>query len=513
MRTEHSIKNISIGILSQLVLVLLGFISRKIFVDSLGIEYLGINGLLTNVLAVMALVESGIGISIVYNLYKPLADGDETKIIALVQAYKKAYGFLALIVIILSVCLFPFLGVLMKDGGNIENLGLIYFLFVSKNIVSYLNAHKWSLINADQRGYVLAKVNLLFQVITMIARIGILIVTNSFILYLLIELALYIIQTIYNGKIVNKRYPYIKTKEKYTLDIETRVNLVKNVKAMFLHNIGGFLVFGTDNLLIASFISVATVGLYSNYVMIISQLSSLVNPILEGIGASIGNLIATEQGDKNYSIFKVSFLVNFWIISLCVIFLYNVLEPFVSWWIGEQYILNHLSFIFILINFYLTGMRTSIATFKNKAGLFTQDKYAPVFEGMINLIISLILVKLYGLVGIFIGTTLSTLLTIFWTQPIIVYKNVFKVSVKSYYKMYSIYLLLTVLGCLATSSLCSLLFSGNSFLVIVGKGLICILIPNVLYFLFFYKSSEFKYICTIINRVFPKIKLQFPSAS
>lgn len=512
MRIEHSLKNISIGILSQLVLVLLGFISRKIFVDSLGIEYLGINGLLTNVLSVMALVESGIGISIVYNLYKPLADGDKTKIIALVQAYKKAYGFLALIIIIISVCLFPFLGVLMKDGGNIENLGLIYFLFVSKNIVSYLNAHKWSLINADQRGYVLAKVNLLFQVITMVARIGILIVTNSFILYLVIELALYIFQSIYNGKIVSKRYPYIKTKEKYSLDIKTKENLVENVKAMFLHNVGGFLVFGTDNLLISSFISVATVGLYSNYVMITSQLSSLVNPILGGIGASVGNLMATEDGEKNYSIFKVSFLVNFWVISLSVIFLYNLLEPFISWWLGKQFILNHLSFMFILINFYLTGMRTAIATFKNKAGLFTQDKYAPIFEGLINLISSLILVKFYGLAGIFMGTTLSTLLTIFWTQPKIVYKNVFKVPVKTYFKMYSLYLLLTVLGCFATSFISDFLFVGESFFVLIGKGIISIIVPNIIYLSLFYKSNEYKYIYEIVKRSFPK-KISFPSAS
>ncbi|HAF0292615.1 TPA: hypothetical protein G9C53_005022, partial [Salmonella enterica subsp. enterica serovar Typhimurium var. 5-] len=497
MRIENSIKNISIGILSQIVLVLLGFISRKIFVDSLGIEYLGINGLLTNVLSVMALVESGIGISIVYNLYKPLANGDKKKIIALVQAYKKAYKLLAFIVVIFSLCLFPFLGLLMKGGGDIDNLALIYFIFVAKNIVSYLNAHKWSLINADQKGYILVKVNLLFQIATMIARILILVATNSYILFLTIELIIYIIETIYNGNIVNKRYPYIKTKEHFPLDNKTKENLVTNVKAMFLHNIGGFMVFGTDNLLISSFISVATVGLYSNYVMITSQLAALVKPILGGIGASVGNLLATENGEKNYSIFKVSLLVNFWVYSLSVIFLYNLLEPFIKWWIGEQYILNQLSFIFILINFYLTGMRTAIATFKNKAGLFTQDKYAPVFEGMINLISSLILVKYYGLAGIFMGTTLSTLLTIFWTQPVIVYKNVFKVPVYSYFIKYGLFMMITLSVGFITTLVCNTLIDGNSFLDLIIKGIICLLVPNMIYFALFYKTEEFRYIWRI----------------
>ena len=244
----HSIKNISISIISQLVMVLLGFISRKVFLDSLGIDYLGINGLLTNVLSMMALVEGGIGLSIVYNLYKPLSENDKKKVIALVQLYKKVYGILAMIILLISLCLYPFLDNLMKNGASISNITLIYFLFVAKNMVSYLNAHKWSLINADQRGYVLAKMNLLFQIVTTISKIIILIVTKDFILYLLLEFAIYAVQMIVNGKVVDKRYPYIKTKQKHELDMDTKKNLITNVKALFLHNIGGFLVFGTDNI-------------------------------------------------------------------------------------------------------------------------------------------------------------------------------------------------------------------------------------------------------------------------
>ncbi|WP_318505180.1 hypothetical protein [Bacillus sp. T3] len=512
MRTKHSIKNIYIGLLSQIILVLLGFVSRKIFVDNLGVDYLGINGLLTNVLSVMALVESGIGISIVYNLYKPLADGENNKIIALIQLYKKAYAILALITLGISICLFPFLGVLMKDGGNIENLTIIYFLFVAKNMISYLNAHKWSLINADQRGYVIAKVNLIFQVITMIARIIILLVTKSYILYLIIELTLFLLQTIYNGDIVNKRYPYILTKEKYSIDSVTKENMVKNIKAMFLQNIGAFLVFGTDNLLISSFISIATVGLYANYTMITQQMSALAKPLLGGIGESVGNLIATENNEKSYSIFKVSFLVNFWIYSLCVIFLFNLLQPFISWWLGREYLLDQLSFIIILVNFYLTGMRSAIATFKNKAGLFVQDKYAPIIEGLINLISSLILVKFFGLAGILMGTTLSTILTVFWTQPLIVYRNVFKVPVYSYFLKYGSYLGLTLFVCYVTSLICNFLVIGSGIIALVYKGIICLIIPNIIYIPLLKRSKEFIYIWNTLKGAFPKVRIFSRSA-
>ncbi|MGG2088593.1 oligosaccharide flippase family protein [Priestia aryabhattai] len=499
MRTEQSIKNIFISIFSQLIIVALGFISRKVFLDSLGVNYLGVNGLLTNVLSMMALVEGGIGLSIVYNLYKPLAEDDRKKVIALVQLYKRVYGILAIIVFLISVCLYPFLGNLIKDSKSISNISIIYFLFVLKNIVSYLNAHKWSLINADQKGYVLMRIELLFQVTTTLAKILILITTENYIFYLLIELLIYIIQNVVNGAIVNKRYVYIKTKVKHSLDRDTKDNLVKNVKALFLHNLGGFLVFGTDNILISSFISIGTVGLYSSYTMITQQLSSLVNPLLGGIGASVGNLIATEGSEKNYSIFKVAYLMNFWVYSFCVIFLYNLLEPFINLWLGEGYLLDKLSFILILINVYLTGMRTAISTFKNKAGLFVQDKYAPLLEGLINLIFSLILVKYLGLAGIFLGTAISTISTVLWIQPVIVYKNVFKKSVWSYFKNYSFYALLTIGTCFITTIACNNFVEGGNFISLLLKGIICLVIPNSIYVILFFKTAEFQYLTNILK--------------
>lgn len=513
MRTNHSIKNISIGVLSQVVIVIMGFISRKVFIDSLGADYLGINGLLTNVLSMLVLVEGGIAISIVYNLYKPLAENNKAQVISLIQLYKKAYGILAIITLLISVGLYPLLVSLMKDGGDsIPYLVIIYSLFVAKNVISYLNAHKWSLINADQKGYVLEKWNLIFRVSTILARIFILILTKDYILYLAVELMIYAIQNIMNGKIVNKRYSYIKTKEKYPLDKNTKDNIVKNVKAMFLSNIGSYIVFSTDNILISSFVGVVAVGLYSNYTMIVQQLSALVKPVLSGIGASVGNLIATEKSDKNFAIFKISYLVNFWIFSLCVIFLFNLLQPFISWWLGEKFLLSHLTFVLILINFYLTGMSSSIITFKNKSGLFSQDKYAALIQGGINLIASIILVKSLGLAGIFLGTTISTIATVFWTQPIIVYKNVFKKSFLSYYTKYGYYVFLTVTAGYVTTNVCNVFANGVTFLSLVERGLICLVIPNIIYILIFYKTQEFTYLKNVAGGVLSGLKVKLISA-
>ena len=500
MRTKNSIKNIYISILTQIIITLLGFISRKVFIDSLGTEYLGVNGLLTNVLSMLSLVEGGIGSSIVYNLYKPLAENNQPKVIALVQLYKKIYGVLAIVIFLLSLTLYPFLGVFMKSESAITSINIIYFIFVAKNMISYLNAHKWSLINADQKGYVLAKYNLVFNIITTISKIIILMLTKNYILFLLIETGIFIIQNLWNGKIVNQRYTYIKTKKKYSIEREVKNNLITNVKALFLHNIGSYCVFGTDNILISAFISVKAVGLYSNYTMIIGQLSSLLTPIIGGIGASVGNLIAIESKEKNYEVFNVIYIINFWIYGVCAIFLYNLLEPFINWWLGEGLLLDKLTFIIILINFYISGMRSSVITFKTKAGIFNNDKYVPLIEAVINLGSSIILVKYFGLAGIFMGTTISTITLPLWIQSKLVYNNVFNKSVNQYFKKYFLYLGLTIIIGLLTTVLSNII-TITGIIGLVFKGVICVTVPNIILVLIFYRTDEFKYILNIIKNI------------
>ena len=506
MRVENSLKNMYIGILSQIIITLLGFISRKVFLDNLGVTYLGINGFLTNIISLLGLIEAGIGTSIVYNLYKPIAYDDKPKIIALIQLYKRAYMIIASVVFVLSMMLYPFLTDIMNNSQGISSTSIIYLLFVAKNAIAYLYAHKWCLINADQKNYILAKNNLIFNIINMIIKIVILIITKNYIFYLIMEVIILIIQNIYNGRIVDKMYPYIKTKEKYSIDPDIRLNINKNVRALFLHNVGSYCIFGTDNLLISKFINLNTVGLYSSYTMIIGQLSSIVGTIMGSVGNSVGNLLATENNEKSYDIFNIMYLVNFWIYSIGVIFLYNLLEPFINWWLGEGYLLDSFTFIIILVNFYLTGMRSSISTFKNKAGIFIEDKYVPLLESAINLIVSIVLVNYMGLVGIFIGTTISTLSIVFWNVPRLVYKNVFNRSVWIYFIKYLYFIAIGLLVGYITTMSCNMITLKLEFISLVIKGVICILIPFVSYSIVFYKTKEFRYIVNILKPIIMKVK-------
>ena len=174
MRSLNSIKNIATSIGTTIILALLGFFSRKIFIDSLGEEYLGLNGLLLNIIGMLSLVEGGIGTSIVYNLYKPLADHDEPKIIALIQLYRRIYRYIALGVFLLSLCIYPFLNILIKGGEDLSYVSIVYFIFVFNNLIGYLMADKWSLINSDQKQYKLAGYNLTYQILLNLVKIAIL---------------------------------------------------------------------------------------------------------------------------------------------------------------------------------------------------------------------------------------------------------------------------------------------------------------------------------------------------
>ena len=277
-----------------------------------------------------------------------------------------------------------------------------------------------------------------------------------------------------------------------------------------LHNIGSYIVNGTDNILISSLINVKSVGLYSNYTMVMNQLSAIVSQVLGGIGASVGNLIATEDSNKRYTIFKVTHFINFWIYSFSVIFLYNLLEPFIDWWLGKGLLLDKMTLIVILLNYYLMGLRNTVLTFKSKAGIFDEDKYFPLIESIINLIGSLILVKYFGLAGIFLGTTISTLAIPMWTQPKLVFNKIFNLSLSEYYKKYSLYAVTTIgIGFITTLS-CNIVQVNNLFLSLIIKGIICVIIPNCLYLILFFKSEEMKYLFTIIKPMINKIKNKIP---
>lgn len=502
MRSLNSIKNIVTSVGIMLIVSILGFITRKLFLDSLGEEYLGLNGLLTNVIGMLSLVESGVGVSIVYNLYKPLAEGDTRAVLALVQLYRKIYHYIALGIVCLSVVLFPFLTHLIHGDANISYVNIVYFIFVGNTLVGYLMADKLSLINSDQQQYKLAGYNLAYQVSMYIIKIIILKYYPNYIFFLSIE---FLCNILYNLAIrykVRELYPFIKTKEKLTVPTEIKKNIVRNVKALFMSTIGGYMIHSTDNILISSFIGLGIVGLYSNYTLIINQIKSLAAPLMTGVKDSVGNLVSSESSEKQYEVFKMLFLVNFLVISYISIMLYCLLNPFIFWWLGEQYLFEKWIVAIMCVNLYVDMIRSSAMTFKMASGIFVQDRYVAFITGIVNLVISIYLVKLIGLAGILLGTTIAFLATNSWNWPRLIYKYNFKKSPCRYYAKYIVYVCLAVSMAVLCSWVNEILFPDiYSLLSIITRGIIASVILCSIYWLVFHRSEEYKYAITILRTI------------
>jgi O-antigen/teichoic acid export membrane protein len=299
-------------------------------------------------------------------------------------------------------------------------------------------------------------------------------------------------------------YPFLRNKITTKLDSGTKSNITKNVKAIVLQNIGNYLVFGTDNIIISSFVSVTAVGLYSNYYMLVEICRTFINQIFNNIYHSVGNLVANASIDKVYSVYKVYMLLNFWLYSIFTILLLITIEPFIKLWIGSEFIMSNSVIIVLMIIFYERGMRNSISTVKTTSGIFHEDRFAPLIQAAINLIISIVLVQYIGIVGVFIGTLISALAVPFWTTPYLVYKKVFHKPVLNYFIKYAYYIGIGIGSYWLTNLISSFVVADNFFRLIL-IGFICLFVPNLIYIGIFYKTNEFKYLFGIVRTLLAKV--------
>ncbi|MFR7935583.1 MAG: lipopolysaccharide biosynthesis protein [Clostridium perfringens] len=493
MRTKASINNIVFNLGGNLINSLLMFISRTVFINTLGTTYLGLNGLLTNILSMLSLTELGVGTAISFSLYKPIAEKDHKKVISIMAFYKKAYKYIGLLVFISGLIVMPFLKYIIKDYNLIDKLYAIYLLYLVNTAYTYLFTYKRTLITADQKGYKLVPFTTVFKIITIVLQIIVLILTKSFIIYLVIQLITSLFENIVVNIYIDKKYPILNNKSEKIDEHELKV-IVKNIKAMMFHKIGDFCINSTDNMIISAFISVTVVGIYSNYLMIINMINQFVMIFFNSLTASLGNLIAQEGKEKNFKIFNIIDFIGFWIYGFVTVCFYNLMNPFITLWVGPQNLLSKEIVIVVILNYYLTGMRVSVSTIKGAAGLYDDDKYIPIIQSVINLVISLVLVKKIGLMGVFVGTLISSVVLPCWYRPMLIYKKIFKESQIKYFVKYFKYLFIVVINVLVTSTLINLTCSTLNIFTFIIMVLISGLVPNIIIILIFWKSEEFKYL-------------------
>lgn len=507
-RSENALKNISTALGGQLLNIVLNFVCRTIFIYTLGKSYLGVSGLFSNILTIMSLAELGIGDAIIYKLYKPVAEKNYAEARKYIAFYRKAYWIIGTVIFCIGLILIPFLGYLIKGGEGLEHIRLIYFLYLFNTASTYFFAYKKTIIIADQKGYIDTINRYAFLVLQNVVQIAVLLIWKNFILYLLVQIVVNFIANVNISIKSTKMYPSLKGNAE-PLSREESKSIFKQTSALVLHKIGGVCVSGTDNLLISSFVGIATVGIYSNYVTILGIPQALLAYVFAPLTASVGNLIHTASKEHIHSTFNRMFLVNFWLYGFCAICLFVLANDFIgAVWLDQSFLLTIPNLFFIVLNFYLTGMRQTVSAFKSTSGLFWNDRFRPIAEAGVNLITSLVLLHYFGLIGVIIGTTVSAVTTTIWVEAKVVYKHVLNQSVLRFFARYFIYFLIVIaVGVLTYFTTDWLKVDG--ILTFILKTIICAVVINVSFVVLFFKTAEFKeivnsYVKPLYKKVFKK---------
>ena len=449
----------------------------------------------------LSLAELGVGTAINFSLYAPVAKGDREKVKAYMQFYKKAYRMIAFIVAAVGLILVPFLKYIIKEPVGIDStqdLINFYLIFLFNTVSSYFVAYKYSLPNAEQKNYIQSNVITITKIVTTLVQTIVILVTSSFYGYLISASVIELAQKIFANIYLNYKYPYLKEKNVEKLTKEETSDIKRKTGALVCHKVGDVARLQTDSIIISGFINVAMSGMVDNYNMVISSVSNFVNIIFNSVISSFGNMIATESREKQYNMFCIYRFFASWIYGFSAVGFYILLTPLIKLWLGDKWILPGAVIAAILIDYYFKGERVVLSNYKTAAGVFEQDKYLPLVQGAVNLVISVVLVIKIGLIGVYIGTIVSGLLANI-IRPVIIYRVCFERKATSYFYdtvRYAAVIILAAACCVLCSNIFMKEVTIASFAVMI---VIITLVFNGIFLIFFGGTAEFRYLFAIFR--------------
>lgn len=491
-RTQKSVKNMTIGMLSQLFTLWLSFVSRTVFIKFLTAEYLGISGLFSNVLTVLSFAELGIGDAMTYAMYKPVKEDNRKLVNQLMVVYKKAYTGITVVVGAIGLGLSFFLSFIIAEPPDIpESLQLIFWLYVVNNMASYILTYKKSILIAYQENYIVSEVQQIASLIQQIAQMIVLCFTKQYILYLIIQILCTILNNIIISVVVKKRYPWINEKDGEELPQEVSKEIFKNVKALSISKIAGVVSNGSDNIIISKFVGLSSVGVASNYTMIINSLNGILWNGLSSLTSSFGNFNVDSTIGQRRKLFNELFLCSYWLYGFMTIGIITLANSFVQLWVGSNYLVPQGVVLALVLITYISGVNFPVYTYQSTLGMFDKMKIPYVLFAVFNILLSILLGKNWGLFGVYIATSITRLCTSEVSSGYYVYRYGLKLSPLKYLKKYVIYFLILILNILVTNYAVSLVQIAG----IIGfsiKVVTCTVVCNAIYFVCFFRTTEFR---------------------
>ncbi len=498
-RKKNAARNVGTSIAGQLLNNLLRFVCRTVFVYTLGKEFLGISSLYTNILSLLSISELGFASAVTFSLYKPLAENNQPLICAYMNFYKKAYRVIGIVIFLAGLCLLPFLPNLMTGVTDKVNIYEYYLLYLIQTVVSYLFfAYKATLLDADQKKYISDIVTYICQILMNVVQIVILVVWRSFLAYTITSIFSNILINAVISMIVDRKYPYLRQKAP-ALEPKEKKNLFSRIYAMALYKVSNAVGSATDNLIISSFISVVMVGIYNNYYLVIQTIQTVLSEAFNAVTASLGNKYVLDSKEHNEYTFRCLNLLNNMLVAVCAVCFMVLFQPFIILWLGRDYLLDRTVLIIIVLNFATNYMQLTTNIYRQASGVFVQGKYRAVANAVLNLVISIVLVKQIGLAGVFLGSIVSRVLTITWYDPWLLYTKGFGKSPISFYLNYLI--------CLGISAGCSFFMlwiplgvPAVSWIGLVVRGVLSIAVTFGAYWLVYGRTEEYHYLTDLVQK-------------
>ena len=488
-RSYHSMMNMLSGYAYQIVMILLMFISRTVFIYILGVNYLGINSIFSDILNMLSLADLGFSSAMTYSFYKPIAEGDQKQIAALVGFYKKIYTVIAVAISVIGICLIPFLDYIVNVKQPIDYLNVYYILSLANVVASYLFVFKTAIIVADQRNYIINKINIITNVLKTIIQIIGLVMFKNYILYLVIAVGFTFFTNFVSSHKAEKLYPFIK--EKIVLEESEKKAIFSTLRSVFVYKFSTVLLNATDNTIISIILGTTVVGYYSNYFMISNKTVQIVALLFTSLTASIGNIIVKEKSEKRYEIFFIEQTISYIVSGIVVSCFVVLVNDLVGVWLGKEFQLSIGVVLVIGLNLYLSIVLQPLWSYREATGLYVKTKWIMLYAAIINIILSILLGLKIGLAGILLASAIARLATYVWYEPMVLFREYFEVSAKKYFFT----LINNGLATICITFLLLIIGSHimvDSWIMLIIKGIFCCFFSAIVFLLIYRKSKGIK---------------------
>ncbi|MCR4695302.1 MAG: oligosaccharide flippase family protein [Pseudobutyrivibrio sp.] len=485
-RTQNAKRGLSQGWINNIIVILCAFITRTIMARTIGIEYLGLKSLFTSVFTLFNLAELGVGSALVFFMYKPIADNDNDLLCGYLNLYKKMYHLSGTFVIMLSIAIMPFIKIIIKgDLPDGVNVFVLFALFATGSICTYyFFAYSSSILLAHQRNDVILVIDSALTIIVSGLQVLALVKLKNIYLYVLIDILKIVIKNIIVHYIARSLFPEIRPRGKIPSNHIPEVK--KKIYGVFVGKICGVSRNTFDSIFLSMFISIAVAGIYNNYYLIISSLAMIFNVTLPAIQAGIGNKIALESVDSNYTTMEIINFLYMFFASSCTAILLCLYQPFMKIWMGDKMMLSDDIVILLVLYFYIGRMGDIRYVYSEAAGLFYEDRIRSILEAIVNVVLNYILVRIMGVKGIVIATLISMFIFSTIGGLLVTFKHYFKKGIYKHIIRQGIYFIGTVLVCTISFVVSKHDFSSNIYFdFIIKAGITIIVTPIMLLGLYF----------------------------